>query len=178
MRSSSRFGVPLLVATCAAVLLACPLFVDLYWRRILSYALMFAALGSLTHPPVPIALDESLAPAGAWERIEPALRTSNAVAVVLKPMLLGGIARTLDLAARARVAGLDVTVSHLFDGPVALAAASHLAIAVGSRARASGLAPHGGLAVWPAATLAALRGAELLPLTVPGIGLAWTAGDP
>ncbi|HEX6239392.1 MAG TPA: O-succinylbenzoate synthase, partial [Polyangiales bacterium] len=42
-------------------------------------------------------------------------------------------------------------VTHLFDGPIALAAASVLALALQSPRLAAGLAPHAGLAAWPAA---------------------------
>lgn len=46
MRSSSRAAVPVLVVACVAVLAAAPAFMDLYWMRIVTYALMFAAMSS------------------------------------------------------------------------------------------------------------------------------------
>jgi branched-chain amino acid transport system permease protein len=46
MRSSNRLAVALLVAACAAVILLAPAFVDLYWMRVLSYAMMFGALAT------------------------------------------------------------------------------------------------------------------------------------
>jgi branched-chain amino acid transport system permease protein len=46
MPRSSTIGTGLLVAAGAVVLLAAPVFLDLYWMRLLTYALMFAALAS------------------------------------------------------------------------------------------------------------------------------------
>lgn len=74
---------------------------------------------------LPVALDESLArmPAAALED------HGYASAVVLKPTLLGGLARTLTLAARAEDLGMKAVVSSAFEsgvgmlGLVALAAA-------------------------------------------------------
>jgi L-alanine-DL-glutamate epimerase-like enolase superfamily enzyme len=108
-----------------------------------------ALLSASFTSPVPIALDESLQNPGMFARLAPELARLRCVAVVLKPMVLGGFGACVRLAGEASAAGLDVTVSHLFDGPVALAASAHLALVVGSRTRASGLARHGGLAGWP-----------------------------
>jgi L-alanine-DL-glutamate epimerase-like enolase superfamily enzyme len=93
---------------------------------------------------VPWAIDESLADTGG-----------GCVAAVIKPAvhgLLGGAA----IAARARVAGKGVAVTHFFDGPIGTAAACELALAVGDDRFPAGLAPHGGLAAWPPTELAQL----------------------
>ncbi len=93
----------------------------------------------------PWAADESLsgvAPSAPWPSgVEPSL-------LVLKPMLLGGFSACLAWAARAQAAGKRVIISHLFDGPVALAATTHLAFAVQSPELAAGLGPHAGLEAW------------------------------
>ncbi len=90
-------------------------------------------LDALGGSPVPLARDESLQPPGA--RVD----GPGVAAVVIKPMCVGGITRSLELAAAARALGLGVVLSHLFDGPIALAAAAALALAVASPVRAQGL---------------------------------------
>jgi hypothetical protein len=95
--------------------------------------------------------------------------TLGAAAVVLKPMLLGFLgAWELGLAVRPR--GYDVVVTHLFDGPVALASACALALAVGT-AKAQGLAPHGALTLYPAASVPHLQTAVLAACSVSGHGV-------
>lgn len=98
-----------------------------------------------------IALDESLQHARApW--VDELAATGRCHALVLKPMALGGIAASVRWAEQAKRLGLDVIVSHLFDGPIALAASAELALAIAADARATpaaGLAPHGGLDAWP-----------------------------
>ncbi|HEX7670274.1 MAG TPA: enolase C-terminal domain-like protein, partial [Polyangiaceae bacterium] len=137
------------------------------------------APGAFTSSEVPLALDESLQEPGVWARLEPCLAELGCVAVVLKPMALGGLLACLDLAARATSRGLDVTVSHLFDGPVGLAAAAHLALAVGSRKRASGLDRHGGLGAWPAVDIPHLTPTNVMVGERPGLGIAAVPnGDP
>jgi o-succinylbenzoate synthase len=84
------------------------------------------ALGGL-----PIALDESLrCPADAARLI--ALRPA---ALVLKPMLLGGADRCLEIARRARAAGLRVIVSDAVCSPVGRRHAAHCAAACDPQAR-------------------------------------------
>jgi L-alanine-DL-glutamate epimerase-like enolase superfamily enzyme len=116
--------------------------------------------------PVPLAADESLLRPGAWPALAP-----RVAALVLKPTLLGGLHACLALARDAEARGVATLVTHTFDGPVALAAACHLALALPGRVLACGLAPHGGLSVWPAWRVAALGEARVEPTTVPGIGL-------
>jgi o-succinylbenzoate synthase len=79
--------------------------------------------------PLPIALDEALYadPDGAMDAIDRGL----ASAVVLKPGLIGGLSRCIDLAREAERRGARVIVSHALESPVGLAAAAQLALAIG-----------------------------------------------
>jgi o-succinylbenzoate synthase len=125
------------------------------------------ALADLGAARIPIAADESLAdPAVDIDRL---LGSGVCRAAVLKPMVLGGLHRCLELFARARGHGVEVVVSHLFDGPVALAAAGALALSLPSP-YASGLAPHAGLGAWPAARPASLPD-RIRASDRPGLGL-------
>lgn len=156
----------------------------------------FERLLELTATHVPIALDESLhAPAQqalhapfrgaateaaeefAADRISEAADAGRCSFVVLKPMALGGLGRCMRLAATARARGAEVVVSHLFDGPVGLAAAAELALAL-RPTPAAGLAPHPGLGVWPAAVSPAFQGARLALHDRPGLGLPPLAAAP
>jgi o-succinylbenzoate synthase len=130
-----------------------------------------AALFELGPLAVPIALDESLQDRAAFARLEPVLPRLGCVALVLKPMALGGFGACLELARRAGACGIDATVSHLFDGPVALAAAAQLALVVASRSRASGLDRHGGLLAWPTVALPFLTSTTIVATSLPGLGL-------
>jgi o-succinylbenzoate synthase len=131
-----------------------------------------AALAGLESLPVPTALDESLQEPDLLVRLSPRLSNLGCVAVVLKPMALGGYQACLRLAAQAKAFGLDVTVSHLFDGPVALTAAAHLALAVASRSRASGLDLHGALTAWPHVPVPLIGSTTVLAGDAPGLGLS------
>jgi len=156
----------------------------------------FERLLELTATHVPIALDESLhAPAQqaplaplreaateaaeefAADRISEAADAGRCSFVILKPMALGGLGRCMRLAATARARGAEVVVSHLFDGPVGLAAAAELALAL-RPTPAAGLAPHPGLGVWPAAVSPAFQGARLALHDRPGLGLPPLAAAP
>jgi L-alanine-DL-glutamate epimerase-like enolase superfamily enzyme len=123
-----------------------------------------AALGA---SPVPLALDESLAGAGRGQ-IEDWLARGVVAALVLKPMLLGGVTRCLELAALARAHGAAAVVSHLMDGPIALAACGHLALVTGATC---GLDPHPGLSAWPDVALPCVRGAYIEAPDRPGLGM-------
>jgi o-succinylbenzoate synthase len=87
--------------------------------------------------PIPIAADETLAdPARAA-----ALVRSRAVdLLVLKPMVLGGLIPALELARRAKQAGIPSLVTTTLDGSVARLGAAHLAAALPRSAPAAGLA--------------------------------------
>lgn len=131
-------------------------------------------LPQLEPSPVPIALDESLrdidvTDAAQWEP----LRNVGVQALVLKPMALGGLSRCLELSEWAKRARLQVMVSHLFDGPLALIAAGALALALPPTAD-HGLAPHAGLKAWPDAPLGMFRGGRIHAWRSPGLGLSAT----
>src|SRR5690606_33379374 len=112
------------------------------------------SLGATRAPDAPGALDALLA-------------AGLANVLVLKPMLLGGFLPALALAARARACGAGVVISHLFDGPVALAASAHLAVALGTT-RACGLDRHSGLQAWPEIDIPFLGQAHVSAPRLPG----------
>ena len=123
-------------------------------------------LGTMNGAPVALALDESLAVPGAWPALAAVCR-----AVVLKPTLLGGIGACLRIAREAADRGMGVTVTHTFDGPVALAAAAELACALPGRVLACGLDRHAGLQAWPAISIPQLNECDVGSAGLPGLGL-------
>lgn len=127
----------------------------------------FADFLSLENAPVPLAADESLARSDAWPALAAVCRF-----VVLKPTLLGGLCACLALADDAAARGLAVTVTHTFDGPVALAAAAELAAALPGPVSACGLDRHAGLAAWPRISIPQLGAAQAGSSGQPGLGLA------
>ena len=106
------------------------------------------AAGSLRALPIRWAADESLAIGADAERALELGATGGVVAVILKPAVLG-LLGAWRLGVRAHRAGLGVVVTHLFDGPIALAASCELALALPAP-WACGLDLHPGLAAWPA----------------------------
>ncbi len=123
--------------------------------------------------PVALALDESL----KQGNLEEILAQHAAHSLVLKPMRLGGLLPCLDVARRARQAGMGCLVTTSLDGALASAAAAHLAAAVD----AIGPAPVGSLQVHGLATSTLLARDLTRPLPVaqghitlpnePGLGL-------
>jgi L-alanine-DL-glutamate epimerase-like enolase superfamily enzyme len=111
--------------------------------------------------PVPVAMDAGLAAAGGIDR---AIALGVEVAVI-KPALFG-LEAAIAAARRLRAAGVAPVISHLLDGPIALAACAELACAVGGEL-AHGVGLHAGLAAYPAmapgATIEQLDGARLVP---------------
>ncbi len=81
---------------------------------------------------LPVALDESLQQGDPGE-------VGFAAALVLKPTLVGGIARCMDLARRAEAAGAAAMVSSAFETGVGLRMAAALACALPGRTLAAGL---------------------------------------
>ena len=135
-----------------------------------------APLETLPMPPVPLAADESLRGPGGVAAVERAIAGGRCAAVVLKPMLLGGVLACLEVARRARALGAHAIVTHCFDGPVAMAAAAALALALPPPHRAAGLDRHAALDAWAAGAppglppMIGLNAVE--PLDTPGLGLA------
>jgi L-alanine-DL-glutamate epimerase-like enolase superfamily enzyme len=84
---------------------------------------------------VPIAADEDVDTLGAERVIE----AQAADVLVLKPIALGGIGRTMAIARSTRAAGLDVAVTTSIDTGIGTAMALHCAAAVAS-SYAAGLA--------------------------------------
>lgn len=93
--------------------------------------------------PCRIALDESLA-ALTRPELEQALCHPSLAALVLKPTVLGGFARCLELAALAQRHGVAPVISHCLEGPIGTSACVELARAIGATVPA-GVAPHPGL---------------------------------
>lgn len=139
-----------------------------------------AHLAGLAPLPVPVALDESLVqafsdsgttPAAPVPDLDALLAAGLVRVLVLKPMLLGGALPALALAARARAHGAAAVVSHLFDGPVALAACAHLAVALAAT-RACGLDRHNGLQAWPEIAISFVGQARIAVPHQPGLGVS------
>jgi o-succinylbenzoate synthase len=126
---------------------------------------------------VRVAADESLS--DAPEDVRTLLAAHRLAAIVVKPAEVGGVAAALEWARRAADAKADVVVSHLWDGPIALTMAAHLALAlappVDEPRAVAGLAPHAALAAWPDVALPLHREHPLrisLVDATPGLGCA------
>lgn len=117
--------------------------------------------------PLPWALDETLRDAALSGRL---LDAGRVHAVVLKPMVLGGLAACLQIAERAAEHGVPALVSHSFDGPIARAATAELALAL-QTPLAAGLGAHAALALWPSYRASAIDGRQIVPHQDPGLGL-------
>lgn len=78
---------------------------------------------SLRDQGIPVALDESVRDHG----IDAVLAADAADVVVLKPMAIGGIERTREMATTATAAGLDPVLSTTMDAAVARTAATQIA---------------------------------------------------
>jgi L-alanine-DL-glutamate epimerase-like enolase superfamily enzyme len=110
---------------------------------------------------VPWAADESLL---IPELIQPLLSARGCAAFVLKPALLGGLDRARALALQAQARGIDVVVTHLFDGPHSMAAAAELAVSLPRPPLACGLDRHDALEAW----IADYGGLDIPQLAAPG----------
>jgi len=122
----------------------------------------------LKDSPVPVAADETLAIPGAAERLGlvPACRV-----LVLKPAVLGGFLTALRIARTGKALRRRLVVSHLFDGPVALAAAAELALALPAPPLACGLDRHSGLGAWPGPPVPHIRDHSIVPPGLSGLGI-------
>jgi o-succinylbenzoate synthase len=129
----------------------------------------------LGETPVPWAADESLAHPAL---IDALLHAPGCAAFVLKPAVLGGLLRARALAVQAQARGIDVVVTHLFDGPIAMAAAAELALSLPRAPLACGLDPHPGLAAWPPVPIPQLaRRGRIASAAAPGLGIDLTPED-
>lgn len=94
-----------------------------------------ASLQSTT--PIALAIDESLDQIG----VDSLLAAPPVRRLVLKPTLLGGLRRTLSVAASARAVGYDIVVTTYIESAIGVAAVANLAAALDPEARmAHGLA--------------------------------------
>ncbi|HTM46357.1 MAG TPA: o-succinylbenzoate synthase [Polyangiaceae bacterium] len=99
--------------------------------------------------PVAIGFDETLAEPSVHAAMSEWVERHPGSIFVLKPMKLGGFLSCLNWARTAQRLGARCVFSHLFDGPVARAAAAHLALAVGDAHLPAGLGTHRALDTWP-----------------------------
>lgn len=129
-----------------------------------------SAFAELRESPIALALDESLALPNWEQRLTQAAARGTCVAVVLKPMALGGLLRCLAIADAAGALGVAAIVTHLFDGPVASAAAACVALAIRRRVLPCGLDAHGRLE----RPVAALTPTEIVPFDAHGLGVDLT----
>ncbi len=93
--------------------------------------------------PCRIALDETLATIDR-AALDRALASPDLAALVIKPTIVGGFARSFDLAALAHAHGVAPITSHTLEGPIAFAACTELARAIACDLPV-GLGPHAAL---------------------------------
>lgn len=117
--------------------------------------------------PLPFALDETLRDEGLARQL---LESGRIVAVVIKPMVLGGLRASFEIAEYAAAHGAQYLVSHTFDGPIARAATAELALALQTEL-AAGLGEHPALGLWPPHRIAAIADRQIIPHGAPGLGL-------
>lgn len=117
--------------------------------------------------PLPFALDETLQDDDLSSQL---LESGRIAAVVIKPMVVGGLRASFEMAERAAAHGARYLVSHTFDGPIARAATAELALALQTEL-AAGLGVHPALSLWPPHHIAAIRNREIVPHDAPGLGL-------
>jgi o-succinylbenzoate synthase len=117
--------------------------------------------------PVRLAADESAATETGAMRL---LATGAVDVMVLKPATLGGPARALEIAARARQAGVEVVFSHTFESAVGARHVLHCAAAWGDPEAVHGLCTDGLFASDVAASVACPGGlAEIVDAA--GLGI-------
>lgn len=118
--------------------------------------------------PVPIAADEDLTDERAALRL---LEVGAADALVLKPMVLGGLRPALRIAHLAAAAHVSAIVTTTIDAAVGTTAALHLAAALGDDAPACGLATSSLLAADIVAHPIAAAAGRMALLPQAGLGL-------
>jgi L-alanine-DL-glutamate epimerase-like enolase superfamily enzyme len=107
-------------------------------------------LAELGRTACPWAADESLLVPGLPERLA---ESGSCAAFILKPALLGGFSRALDLWKLAKSARIIAITTHALDGPVGIAAAVEFARALPGEPQACGLDLHPGLSRYPRITV-------------------------
>lgn len=120
-------------------------------------------LTSLGICALPWAADESLQDPDEWLELRGA---PGCVAWIIKPAAIGFL-RARELAKVAAGHGHGVVITHLFDGPIGLAAACELALS-GPPPLACGLDLHAGLAAWPPIDLPHFRTNHVSVITAHG----------
>jgi o-succinylbenzoate synthase len=124
------------------------------------------------HPsPIPIALDESLAGDEGPARLSRLAAAGVCKWVILKPTLLGGAIACIEVARRARAAGVEPIVSHTFEGPIAMAAAAALAVALPPPRHAAGLDRHPGLIAFGDVEVRSITATHVVPDDAPGLAV-------
>ncbi len=128
-----------------------------------------AALGRLrVSSGVRIAADESVATEEGARRV---IECDAADVLVLKPAMLGGPARALEIAERARQAGCEVVFSHAFESAVGARHALHCAAAWGDALAIHGLGTEGLFVDDVAAPVVSRQGRAVIE-GAPGLGIA------
>ena len=117
--------------------------------------------------PLPFALDETLRDEALSQRL---LESGRIRAVVIKPMVVGGLRTSFEIAERASAHGAQYLVSHTFDGPIARAGTAELALALQTEL-AAGLGEHPALGLWPPHRIAAIHNRQIVSHAEPGLGL-------
>jgi L-Ala-D/L-Glu epimerase len=115
---------------------------------------------------IPVAADPATLEEGA--RV---LRDRGADFLVLKPMALGGVRPTRELAVAAIEAGIGVVVTSILDTAVGVAGALHLAASLPGPERSHGLATMGLLEEAPVEGLAPPHDGEMRLPPGPGLGV-------
>jgi len=129
------------------------------------------AVGRRTN--IPVAAD--VATIGEGERV---VRARSADMLVLKPMALGGLRVTRELAVAAIDAGLGAVITSVFDTAVGVAAALHLAASLPGPERAHGLATVDLLEEAPVEGLEAPHAGEMRLPERPGLGVRLRVNAP
>ncbi len=118
----------------------------------------------------PWAADESLLVPGLAKQL---VEKGDCVAFILKPALLGGFSKALELAYLAKREGISAIVTHALDGPVGIAAATEMARAVANEGDACGLDRHVSLSRYPSLTMPHhLRAGYVTRANQPGLGFS------
>jgi L-alanine-DL-glutamate epimerase-like enolase superfamily enzyme len=108
-------------------------------------------------------MDESLMHEGIDDRIAACARNGSCAGLVLKPMTLGGVARSMDLARKASERGWPVYFTHSFDSPIAAAATAEVALSSTGAVGPCGLDSFGRDDDWPSARVAQIERAAITP---------------